>query len=109
MVLAVNRTYGRPDQFDVDVVRAHLDFHPHPHDAVSVHLEALVPQLVGRALYGRIVRHRGDKNLPLSPVPYTDRHGDDRDATNQVDRLPAGAVQEQGLVNGEAGGHAPRP
>ena len=66
MVLAVNRTYGRPDQFDVDVVRAHLDLHPHSHDAVSVHLEALVPQLVRRAFYRRIVRHRGDE---ISPCP----------------------------------------
>ncbi len=72
-------------------------------------LDALVPELLRRPLDGSVVGHRGDDDLPLPPVPHSDGHGDDRDATDQIDRLPAGPVQEQRLVDGEVGGHAPRP
>ena len=47
-------------------MRAHLDLDPHAHDAEPVHLEALVPELVGRALDRRIVRDRRDV---ISPCP----------------------------------------
>ena len=56
---------------------------------------------LGRSLHRRVVGRRRHPDLALAPVPHTEGHGRHRHATHKIDRLPAGRVQEQRLVDRE--------
>ena len=45
--------------------------------------------------------------LPDAPVPHPEGHRDDRNAADEVERLPTGGVQEEALVDGQVRGDAP--